>query len=580
MKSQDAFHAEGQLLLFPRSLHWPDDAFSVIDHPAPGLARVMVAPLFSANKGWQSGDKLRCFAVTADRQFAALVTVAIDDLRDLDSNAVWQRVCGQVEIERGVMRQMSNDWSMQTPIDSLAGWCNPIAWFNHTSTDPIHPFARTMARRMRNGSSFNAQELMDAEADAQLHVERLIKEAVGEVVNAMDPPLAALLFARSNLPMGVVHGLTSSAHEQGDSAALKFVMQALKTEAISLLDLARAAPVDDDGRAVFEAICKGVSVPRALQALGISKAAHRRTIRCAVQDATTANGVSDFSELPLSGHNWRITMALAKQLPFELWPKGEAQWRELISVTMFIHTLPLGRKLLARLLRWCASHHYAHCSSRLVLLTRQAQALITAADQLGGFELSIEAALSIALNMAPINDRRSDPLKQVESALDTRDVGQTVVGLALFTGLDLEPWVTRFFTVHPGLPRTFQADLYIDVQPLRTFREIVDHGCDSGTCLKNGAIAIQYAACGVALYAVRDAQGELLGTLGLRFKDTDSRPAVNVTQVTGMFNETASPSLYRCATRLAKSFSADSLGDWRMFAAQVDKFREAAGATE
>jgi hypothetical protein len=114
---------------------------------------------------------------------------------------------------------------------------------------------------------------------------------------------------------------------------------------------------------------------------------------------------------------------------------------------------------------------------------------------------------------------------------------------------------------------------------MRTFREIVDHGCDSGTCLQNGAIAIQYAACGVALYAAYDPQGDLLGTLGLRWKDDNSRPVVNVTQVTGMFNETASPSLYRCATRLAKSFSADSLNDWRMFAAQVDKFRQAAGAS-
>ena len=213
------------------------------------------------------------------------------------------------------------------------------------------------------------------------------------------------------------------------------------------------------------------------------------------------------------------------------------------------------------------------------MLLKQAQALTTAADQLGGFELGIEAALSIALNMAPINARRSDPLKQVESALDTREVGRTLVELALFTGLDLEPWVAGLFKVHPGIPRTFQADLHVDILPLGTFREIIDHGCDSGTCLHNGAIAIQYAACGVALYAAYDVQGDLLGTFGLRLKDDESHPEVNVTQVTGMFNETAAPSLYRCATRLANSYSADSLGDWRMFAAQIDKFRQAAGAS-
>ncbi|MBZ4211333.1 MAG: hypothetical protein D4R79_17995 [Comamonadaceae bacterium] len=104
-------------------------------------------------------------------------------------------------------------------------------------------------------------------------------------------------------------------------------------------------------------------------------------------------------------------------------------------------------------------------------------------------------------------------------------------------------------------------------------------GRPNGACLHNGAIAIQYAACGVALYAAYDVQGDLLGTFGLRLKDDDSRPAVNVTQVTGMFNETATPSLYRCATRLAKSFTADLLGDWTLFLAQVEKFRQAAGAS-
>jgi hypothetical protein len=578
MKSQVAFHADGQLLLFPRLLCWPDDAFSVIDQPAPGLASVLVAPVFDVNNGQKPRDELRCFAVSADRQFAALVTVAIDDLHNLDSNSVWQRVCDQVENERALIREILSDWSMQPPVDCLAGWCNSSAWLKLTTTDAIHPLARTMARRIGDGSRFNAQELIDAEADAQLHVERLIKNGVGQVVSAMNPEFAALFFARPNLPMSVVCGLAQLASQCG-VAALQFAMQALKTEAISLLDLARSAPVDPVGRAVFETICNGFSLPRTLQAQGISKAAHRRTMHCVRHDLTVTNGTSEFSELPLSGRNWRITMGIAKQLPFELWPNEGTEWREFIAVTRMIHAFGLGRKLLVRLLRWCAAGHYADCSLRLTMLLKQAQALTTAADQLGGFELGIEAALSIALNMAPINARRSDPLKQVESALDTREVGRTLVELALFTGLDLEPWVAGLFSVHPDLPRTFQIDPHIDVQALKTFREVVDHGCDSGTCLQHGAIAIQYAACGVALYAARDAQGELLGTLGLRLKVDDSRPAVNVTQVTGMFNETAAPSLYRCATRLAKSYSADSLGDWRMFAAQIDKFRQAAGAS-
>jgi len=578
MKFRDAFRAEVQLLLFPRMLRWPDDAFSVIDDPTPGLTRVLVAPVFNGNNRRQQRDELRCFAATADRQFAALVTVSISDPNDLDSSSVWQCICDQVEIERALMREMPNDWSMQAPVDCLAGWCNPVAWFDYTATDPIHPLAKIMTERMREGPVFNEQELMDAEADAQLHVEHLIKEGVGRVLNAMDPVLSALFLARPHLPMAVVHGLITLARQHSSDAAFQFVMQALKTEAISLLDLARTAPVNANGRTVLEVICNGLSLPRALQSMGISKAAHRRTIRGAKRDPTSDNGVSGFSELPLSGRNWGITIGLAKQLPFKLWPKGQIQWAEFIAVVMFIHNLPLGDKILARLLRWCASSHYADCRLRLTLLLKQAQALTTAADKLGGVELSTEAALWIALNMAPINERRSDPLKQVQYALDTREVGRTVTELAIFTGVNLDLWVADLFEAHPGVPCTFQTDPKIDVRPLRTLRDIVDHGCDSGTCLEHEAIAIQYAACGVALYAARDAQGELVGTLGLRLKDDELHPAVNVTQVTGMFNETASPSLYKCAMRLAKAFSADSLSDWKMFVAQTDKFRQAAGA--
>ena len=124
----------------------------------------------------------------------------------------------------------------------------------------------------------------------------------------------------------------------------------------------------------------------------------------------------------------------------------------------------------------------------------------------------------------------------------------------------------------------FGVSLLDQAPPLKTFRDVIDHGSESGTCLQNGAVAIQYAARGVAPYAARDKQGELLGTFGLRLTIDESPRAINVTQVTGMFNEPNSATLHRCTTRLANSFSANSLGGWKMFARQMDKLRKAAGA--
>lgn len=579
-KSLYSQHDDSQLLLFPRSPHWPDDAYSVIDHPAPGLARVTAAPLFKLNNSQQPGDALRCFAVTADRQFAALVTVSIGDMVLLDSSCLWQRVHEQVEIERASMREMSNDWSMQTPVDCFARWCNPTAWLYHGTTDPIHPLARAMAARMRERSICSVQELVDTESSAQLAVARLIKEGVGQVLDAMDPALESLLVARPNLSMAVVHGLIRLARQCCNNGAMRFVMQALKTESISLLALARSASVDADGKTVLDAICNGSSLPRALQTIGVAKAIHRRTIRCAERGLAANSGViCEVSEFPLSGRNWRIIIGLAQQLPFQLWPKMEDQWRELIAVAMVIHDFHLGSKVLTRLLRWCASGHFLDASKRLTLLLKQAQALTTAADELGGIELNPESAILIALNMAPINSRRGDPLKQVEDALDTQQVGRTVVELALFTGLDLEPWVASVFTAHPNIPRTYQADPHIDVQALTTFRGVVDHGSHSGICLQDEATAIQYVACGVALYAARGARGELLGTFGLHLKNDESRPTVEVSEVGATVNAMVSSSLYKFAAQLAQSFSVDSLDEWWTFVAQGDRFRQQAGAS-
>lgn len=180
--------------------------------------------------------------------------------------------------------------------------------------------------------------------------------------------------------------------------------------------------------------------------------------------------------------------------------------------------------------------------------------------------------------MAPIVEASGDALDQVEQVLNPQDVEHTALELAHFTGLPLEAVVAKAFTVHPGVPKSFQADPKIEVQPLAYLRDVVEHGISCGTCLRELTTAIHYAANGVALYAARDANTDLIGTIALSLNGTELRQSVILSQVTGLFNREASPALFKLAHRFAKSFASEPLDTWQLFVNQAEYFRLMAGA--
>ncbi|MBK6593252.1 MAG: hypothetical protein IPG23_11180 [Burkholderiales bacterium] len=169
-------------------------------------------------------------------------------------------------------------------------------------------------------------------------------------------------------------------------------------------------------------------------------------------------------------------------------------------------------------------------------------------------------------------------MEQVERLLNPQDVEQTAVELAFFTGLSLEAAVAKAFTVHPGVPAAFQQDPHIEIQPLIHLRDVIDHGLWCGTCLHDVAIAIRYAANGVALYAAIDANKEPIGTIALAMDNDEFRQRVSVHQVTGLCNHQATPLLFKLAHRFAKSFAIERLDTWQLFVNQAEYFRLMAGA--
>ena len=551
---------------------------TIFDYPVAQLPRVLVWPRHDGNSGRRSLTVLRCLAISEDRKFAAHIDEIHFDRDFEEPQRFWQRVCAKLEHVRARFFSRADDWSLRPPMDCFATWSDTTMWLNGKRGDPIHPCARAQARAWVGSGRFNAQEMMNAEAQAQSELEQQFDLSVRHVLSALTPEISGLLVERPLLRMSIIERMLMRAKQDARRDARRFAMQALRTEAIALLDLAVAVPRCSTGVTVFGAIFSGSSLPVALKSLGIPKGVHRRTVRRVDAGSGCGYGGNGFSEIPLSGGSFLVVLGLAKGLPYERWPRQRSEWGEFIATAMLLHDIPIGQPVLARLLRWCAACHFAACGMRIALLMDEVQALMVAARHLYNRNLSLGDAYGIALDMAPISDDCADALGQVEKVLNPQDVERTATELAHFTGLPLEAVVAKAFTVHPGVPESYQADPKIEIQPLAYLRDVVDHGVSCGTCLHDVTIAIHYAANGVALYAARDANTDVIGTIGLSLDGNELCQSVIVNQVTGLFNREAPPALFKLAQRLAKSFASESLDAWQLFANQAEYFRLMAGA--
>jgi hypothetical protein len=551
---------------------------AIFDYPAAQLPRVLVWPRNDGNSGHRPLTVLRCLVVSEDGKFAAQLDEIHFDNDFAEPQRFWQRIHAKLEHIRARFFSRADDWSLRAPLDYCATWSNTTAWLDGLRGDPIHPCARAQARARVVGDQFKAQEMMDAEALAQRELEQQFVLGIRHVLSALVPEISALLSERPLLRMGIIERMLMMAEQSAHRDARRFALQALRTEAIGLLDLAVAVPVCNAGAAVLDAIFSGSSLPLALQSLGISKGVHRRTVRRVESGTGRGNGEQGFSEIPLSGGNSLVVLSLIKHLHFERWPRQRSEWGEFITAATLFHEVAIPHPVLVRVLRWCSVCHFADCSMRIALLMDQVQALTIAARHLYNRYLRLGDAYLIALDMASIVEADGDALRQVENLINPQAVERTVIEFADFTGLPLETAVATVFAVHPGVPETFSRDPHIEIRPLANLRDVVDHGISCGTCLHDVTMAIHYAANGVALYAARDANTDLIGTIALCLDGDELRQSVIVRQVTGLANREASPALFKLAHRFARSFAAEPCDAWQLFVDQAEYFRLMAGA--
>jgi hypothetical protein len=551
---------------------------AIFDYPVAQLPRVLVWPRNDGKSGHRSLTVFNCLAISADRKFAAQIDEIHLDRDFEEPQRFWQRVCAKLEHIRARFFSRADDWSLRPSMDCFATWGNTAAWLDGLRGDPIHHRAREQAREWKVSDRVEQQEMMDAEAQAHHELEQQFVLGVRHVLSGLIPEIAGLLFERPLLRMCIIERMLMLAKQDTRRDAWRFAMQALRTEAIALLDLAVAVPTRNTGATVLCAILSGSSLPIALQSLGIPKGVHRRAVRRVEADSGCGNVRNGFSEIPLSGGNFFVVLGLVKNLPYERWPRQQTEWGEFITAVVLLHEIAIAHSVLVRVLRWCSVCHFADCSMRIALLIDQVQALMVAARHLCNWNLSIGDAYLVALGMAPIVEASGDALGQAGELLNPQEVERTVIELVHFTGLPVETVAKNAFAVHPGIPEAFQRDPHIEIQPLANLRDVVDHGLSCGTCLQDLTMAIHYAANGVALYAARDIHTDLVGTIALTLEGDDLHQSVIVSQVTGLFNQEASPALFKLAYRFANCFGPAATDVWEAFANQAEYFRLCAGA--
>lgn len=527
-------------------------SFAVVDRPDPAIARAMVGPLLLGGTGASRSYTLKCLAVTADGEFATCVQVVESQLRD--ERAMWALVASKlVEARQCLLDGQSQ--GLPSPQDCLRAWLHPAFWLPaQTSGDPIHRSVRSLARllRIREVAATNVMTdeiRLTAERDAHEIVTEQISQAVYCVLCCLRTELFDVLCMRQGLSLSVMQRLLAQAQEHG-SCAESYTLQALRTESLSLLHLAASANPLQESQQIRETIFNGESLPNTLAAMGVSKAAHRRSLKPESRSAVhVPDAMHDWSELPLAGAHWLATQRIVR----ERMPASDEEWTALRRLISSLASLDIQDPATsATLCRWCTRSGYTRSGHKLDRLVSQARAIQNAAATLVHSDLTLDRALAFAMSGGAAHTITESE----EIALLPRSAGQLAILAAIISGQSIEQITKEIFDAHPGLPAGLQLPPETNIFSLNSISSIVRQGKACRNCLQDAARAIQYVADGLALYSV-SVKGRIEGTIALRGYRSHWCQRVLVREVTGVDNADPSPELTGLAEVLANGWSDD-----------------------
>ena len=578
LEIDDLSYAHAQQELYPLDSWGAAQMFSVIDWPHAAVARAMVGPLRLGDFDKQSYDSLRCLAVTADGEFAACVRLTGQELGDTE--AMWTHVAHELDMHRG--RLLCGQLQLATtPKDCMRAWSNPEFWIPlPVREDPVHRSLRSFARLMEIQEMANTAVLTDeqrlrVEQEAQAAVVSQVGSAVISVLRRMRRDLFEVISSRRRVSISLVHRLLALARQHSPSA-ITFAMQAITTESLPLLHLAASGYPQQESRQVREALFSGHSLPSTLAGMGVSKAAHRRSLRKPSNSAERTSGAhNELSELPLSGSDWLTVMRTVETRL----PGSASDWSEFRRLVTGIFSLDVRDPAIAhKLLRWCLAPGYRRSVYRLKCLVALARTVQMAATRLAHMEPTLDQAISLA--MTQVDDSQSSGCRReggdasADLAFWPPDAGQLSMLVSRISGQSIEQLTKSLFDAYPGLPSGLQLPADTTVEALSSVPAIVSHGTACRNCLQDAERAIQYVADGLALYAVA-VNGRIEGTIALRGHGFNWSQKVRVREVTGVDNTDPSPDLSRLAAALADGWTTDDeMAAWLAYDRACERWKQ------
>lgn len=573
-----------QLSLFPLDPWGAESAFAVLDRPHPGIARAMIGPLCLGDGLDPADESLKCLAATEDGTFAACTRVSPAQLES--PTAWWKQLIRELDAARQNPIRVSKRWAGEIPQDCLQRWSDLAFWIPRPlHWDPVHRSIRAMSTLLEHHQRdvepcFTEQLPAGAErpwieVDVRGILERQIVSAVLDVCSALIPRLREAIIGRPRMSVSLACRLAFLARKTGLSAQ-SYALQALNTESLGLLHLAASGYPENESLQVRDAIFRGISLPDTLAKFGVTKAAHKRSLRTFIRYAEQAvEQEADLSDHLISGSDWLSAMRLARTLSL---PKRE-NWEEFFRLEPKVSCLGLQRAETApKILQWCLLPGYPKSCRRLELLVSQARAFAAAASGLAGTDVMFDDAISLALALVQNANGRPLSERALSEILDPQDLGQLVIAASQLSGKSTSHLMREIFEARPRIPREFQVPEPFTIFPIDSVDLAAAHGADSNICLQSAATTIQYLASGAALYGVTS-EGVVAGTIALGLGDPQQYPWVHVLQATGVNNSEPSPDLSDLAWSLAGAWDTEpQLTCWLAYADQCAQWLQLTGA--
>ena len=392
--------------------------------------------------------------------------------------------------------------------------------------------------------------------------------------HAFNEPIGFLLEVltyRPRLSLSLASQLLNMAEQHG-SSAVGYATQALTTEPLGLLHLIVSGYPKKEANLVRETLFTGSSLPDTLLTLGITKAAHRKTIyKPNRQNALATPAETTLSDLPLSGVNWLAIMRHTKNLPLnrqEDWSGFSQLMTKLLAMNIQQEKIPL------KLLNVCGQPNFKESCKRLDAIVSKARLFAIAANKLANMHIAVDGNMPQAMTLVTkawdiygeFSARNTSPY------LDPHNFGELLFGVSQLSGKTVNQLLFSIFNAHPGIPSGFTTPRGIYLQALNSIDLAQSHGIECENCLESIPVIGQYVTKGFALYGVQNVSGSQ-GTIALHFEAN----RVSVAEVGGVNDEAPRPNIRQVAQSLAEACNKEQhAARWVSYANQCAEWRRLA----